>query len=284
MSDSITVADSPRDTNGQQVDENPFVAKAAEEARKPKQLKSDLRASIITGKKVRPIFCLIAGQGGIGKTTFGSQAPDPIFLDTERSVDQIGADRFPTPSTYLEFARQLEFLDKEEHPYKSIVVDTVDALEPLIIQRTCEELRVTSIDQPEKGGGYIHAKGLWRKLLTKMRAMSERFNIILIGHVSTKPFNDPASPISYDCWRLRINEKCADVLKESVDIMLYACIDLTVTKANIKDKKGRAIGTDHIMHTRLAPGYEAKNRFDLEDPLPLEWQALEDGVKEFYTK
>jgi hypothetical protein len=283
MSNSITVAEPP--TNPQTpTDENPFTAQVAEEARKPKPLKPDLRASIITGKKVRPIFCLIGGQGGIGKTTFGSQAPDPIFLDTERSADQVGAHRFPTPSTYLEFALQLDFLDKEEHPYKSIVVDTVDALEPLINQRTCEDLRVSSIDQPEKGGGYIHAKGLWRKLLTKMRAMSERFNIILIGHLSVKPFNDPASPTPYDCWRLRINEKCADVLKESVDIMLYACIDLTVTKASIKDKKGRAIGTDHIMHTRPAPGYDAKNRFDLEDPLPLEWQALEDGVRAFYAQ
>jgi hypothetical protein len=283
MSNSIAAADPPRDTNGQQQDDNPFAEKAAEEARKPK--KPSPLASIITGKRTRPIFCLVYGPPGIGKTTFASQAPTPVYLDTERGSDQVGAARFPTPATYLEFALQLDALDKEEHPYQSIVIDTFDALEPLIVQKACDDLKTDALEKLERGAGYIHAKNLWRRLLTKLRLMSERFNIIMLGHASVKPFNDPSLPAPYDTWKMRINDKCADVIKESVDTILFACLDLEIHKQKITDKKGRAVTSgDHILRTRPAAGYDAKNRFDLEDPILLEWAALESAVKEFYAK
>jgi hypothetical protein len=283
MSNSAPPATAPPTVKTQDV--NPFAAKAAEEAANAKIKKTSLLDTVITGKKVRPIFCVITGAPGVGKSTFASKAPEPVFLDIERGVDQIGSARFPTPTTYLEFAMQLDALDKEEHSFQSIVVDTFDALEPLIVQRTCEDLKVASIEKLDGGAGYIHAKGLWRKLLIKLRTMSERFNIILIGHSSVKPFNDPALPAPYDTWKFRINEKCADAIKESVDTILYACLDVTLTEGKTK-KVGRAIPgeVEHIMHTQPAPGYEAKNRFNLPDPMPLEWLALQASVEAFYKK
>lgn len=270
----------------EQFSENPFSVQAAMEAATEAKAAKKVSplANIITGKKVRPVFVLIIGQPGIGKSTVAAQAPEPVFLDIERGLDQIGAARFPTPATFLEFMVQLDSLDKEEHPYKSIVVDTIDALEPLIVERTLKDLNITSIDAPKGGAGYIHAKMLWRKLLAKLKVMNERFNIILLGHVSVKEFNDPALPTPYNTWSMRLNEKCADVVKESCDTILYACLDITVDKAKITDKKGKGVGNDHVLRTKPAPGYPSKNRYDLSDPLPMEWAALQNEVTAFYNK
>lgn len=283
MNDSIAVADPPRDTNGQQVDENPFVTKATQEARKPRS--ASLLQSVITGKRVRPVLTVLYGGPGIGKTTWASHAPSPIFLPTERGVDQVGATRFPLPRTFEEFYKQLSALDTESHDYQTLVIDTADGLEALIWARVCAEKKVKSIEELKWGDGYTRAKMIWRGLLNQLVDMSERFNVIILAHAHVKTFNDPALPDPYEVWRIRLHDKSAEVLRECCDNILFACYDVELVKDNIKDKKGRGLHSgERIIHTQAGTGYEAKQRFDLPDPMPLEWSAFEKAINDFYAK
>jgi AAA domain len=283
MSNSIAAADPPRDTNGQQQDDNPFEAKASEEARKPKP--ASLLSQIRSGKRVRPILTLLYGPPGIGKSTFASQAPRPIFLPVERSVDQLDVESFPTPRTFEEFYRQVRTLNEEEHSYQTIVIDTADALEALIWARVCAEYKVDSIEKPSYGNGFTRAKTIWRGLLNQLVDMNERFNIVILCHAHIKQFADPALSAPYDTWRIKLHEKSAEVLREMVDNILFACMDVELHKDNIKDRKGKGVvNGDRIIRTSPGTGFEAKNRFNLPDHLPLAWEPFETAVKEFYAK
>ena len=45
--------------------------------------------NIIEGKEKRPLKIVVYGPEGIGKSTFASQFPDPLFIDTEGGTSNL---------------------------------------------------------------------------------------------------------------------------------------------------------------------------------------------------
>lgn len=52
-------------------------------------------ANITTGRDNRPPRLMIYGQEGVGKSTFGANAPAPIFIQTEDGLGEIDCAKFP---------------------------------------------------------------------------------------------------------------------------------------------------------------------------------------------
>src|SRR6058998_2068843 len=100
--------------------ENPFTARlAAPDPAVAGLNKAKSRAGILslitTRKRRRPIYGVIYGPPGIGKSTFGASAPSPIFLQVERGLDQITVPKLPIPKDFAGLYAQIDALDKEEH-------------------------------------------------------------------------------------------------------------------------------------------------------------------------
>jgi hypothetical protein len=51
------------------------------------------------GRITRPPRVIIYGSEGIGKSTFGAEAPRPVFIPTEDGLDGIACARFPLATT-----------------------------------------------------------------------------------------------------------------------------------------------------------------------------------------
>ena len=54
-----------------------------------------LLKSIQRGKQPLPPRLVLYGTEGIGKSTFGSQCPAPVFIQTEDGLAEIDCDKFP---------------------------------------------------------------------------------------------------------------------------------------------------------------------------------------------
>ena len=214
-------------------------------------------AGITNGKMIRPIYGLISGLPGVGKTTLTSQAPNPIYLGLESGTYQLNVSRFPKAETLAEFLEQLRGVAVEKHPFKTIVLDSIDALEPLIWKQVCSEGKVESIS--EYGGGYgqgyLRAMEIWRSILHDLGLLSTRFHVLLTGHVMVKTFQDPNLASGYDRYQLKVNEKAAAVVRESVDLMLF-CTFKTDLIRDRKSKEVRALtdGT-RVMYTEFRPAF-----------------------------
>src|SRR3712207_5274916 len=83
-------------------------------------------SSLVRGKRPQPIRCVLYGVEGIGKSTFGANAPSPIFLGPEDGTSQLDVTRFPAPEQWQEILDAVRVLTVEDHPYKTLVVDTLD--------------------------------------------------------------------------------------------------------------------------------------------------------------
>jgi hypothetical protein len=269
---------------------NPFAERAAQEAAKPR--KASALSLITRQRKRRPFFGVLGGPSGVGKSTFASEADAPIFIPCERGLDQITASKFPTPNTLEEFAAYLDAIDQEAHDFKTLVIDTVDALELLIFDAVIAEARksdkrIKSIE--EVGGGwqkgYFRAREYWQRLLSRLTALSERMNVLLLAHAHLRSVNDPMIGTNYDVWEIKVQQKSAELIKQSVDLILFARLTTAIAKESQKARKGRGlVSGDREMYTQPTTGIEAKNRYDLESPMEFSWAALQDGINRFYDK
>jgi DNA-directed RNA polymerase specialized sigma24 family protein len=66
-------------------------------------------------------------------------------------------------------------------------------------------------------------------------------------------------------------------MREWVDAVLFARHEVVTFERNGKTR-GRSSGA-RVMHTTWTAAYDAKNRFDLPETLPLAWEELEAAVR-----
>jgi hypothetical protein len=190
--------------------------------------------------------------------------------------------RFPQTESIGELLAQVRALQTEKHDFNSVVLDSLDWVEPLIWKAVCDEAKVETIEQAfgGYGKGYVRALDLWRTLLRELSVLNEHMHVLLIGHAQIKSFQDPELPTAYDRYQLKINDKAAALVREAADAVLFARFETELVKTN---GKTRAYGEgNRIMYTESRPGWDAKNRFKLPFVMPLDWKTFGDAIRAFY--
>jgi hypothetical protein len=228
-----------------------------------------------SGKKQKPYFVLIYGPDGVGKSTFGADAPNPIFLCAESGTNHLDVNRFPEPQTFQNVLDMVSELDTSKHNYKTLVVDSLDWLEPLVWKQVCDAGDKKNIEEFGYGKGYVLALSEWQKLIAKLKDLRESMNIVLIGHAEVKTFQDPVLNNGYDRYQLKLNQKAAALFREAVDAVLFATYEVFTRKDG---QKTRAFGEGaRIIFTERRPGHDAKNRMGLPYQIPLSWEDFTES-------
>lgn len=230
--------------------------------------------NISTGKKKIPYKVVIYGAEGIGKTTFASKFPAPVFIDTEDSTARMdGVDRFDGIKTLDEVNLAIETLRTEDHSYQTLVIDTFDKLELMINDKVCEEQKVTGIEAIGYGKGYTYVAEKVNKLLGALDAlrMAKGMNIVIVCHAQMRKFEQPDEMGAYDRWELKLSKKAAPMVKEWADMVLFANYKTFVIKDGSSNK---AQGGKRVMYTTHNPCWDAKNRDGLPDQCEFDFAPI----------
>ena len=235
-------------------------------------------ASLKSTTSLSPPRILAHGVAGIGKSTFASQADRPVFLQTEDGLGNIKVAHFPLARSFDDVMGALAALYSEPHDYKTVVVDSVDWLEPLLWARVCKDNGWGSIEEPGYGKGYIAAIDLWRQYLDGLNALRDErgMTVIQIAHTDIKRFDSPEHE-PYDRYVIKLHARAAALLQEHSDVVLFANYRISTVKSDVgfNKKVTRALGSgERVLYTAERPAFLAKNRYGLPDVLPLDWQAF----------
>jgi hypothetical protein len=233
----------------------------------------------ISTNVAKPPRIALYGPPGIGKTTFAAGAPNPIFILTEDGLGDLEVSHFPVCTTFEEVLECLATLGKEEHDFKTVVIDSLDALELMVWAATCKRLGVPSIETPGYGKGYIEAQNEWRTLFTYITALRDEKGLtsILIAHSAYIHVEDPEHP-AYDTNALKLNKRAAAMTTEYCDAVGFASLKMftKIDETASKEKRARAIGTqERVLRMSVSPSYTAKNRYHMPEIIPLSWEEFE---------
>ena len=86
---------------------------------------------IISGVLTKPIYLVIYGPEGIGKTTFAAQAPTPLFIDTEGGTARMDVRRLPAPTSFTMIQEEIRYVVNNPSVCQTLVLDTADWAERL---------------------------------------------------------------------------------------------------------------------------------------------------------
>lgn len=239
--------------------------------------------AITRGRQRAPMRVVLYGTEGVGKSTWAGDAPSPIFLPVEEGSHHLDVARFPRPTTWGDVLDAVRVLADERHDFKTLVIDTLDALEPILWERVCATRtgdsgkRVTSIEEYGFAKGYIYALDVWRELLERLDVLRiERgMNVIMIAHASLVTIK---SPDTQDWQRhdLKLHHKSSALVREWAEHVLFATVEMATAKINNRTKV--VAHGDRIVHTTSAAGWVAKTRSAAPPTLPLSWSAFADAL------
>lgn len=233
---------------------------------------------------IRPPRILIYGPGGIGKTTFAAGAPDPVFLFTEDGAGALKVNAFPIVQSMDDVMAAIATLYQEEHGFQTLVLDSIDHLEPHIWRAVCQERSVENIEDIGYGKGYVMALDHWHTILDGLEALRRErgMSIILIGHADVKRYDNPTTD-SYDRYQPKLDRRALELVIEDMDAVLFANLE---TRVKVEDlgfgnQKRRGIETGRrILHTSEKPAFRAKNRYGLPAELDLSWASFSAALTE----
>lgn len=236
-------------------------------------------ASVTKGKVNKPPIILVHGKPGTGKSTWASQAPNPLFISFEEGTNHLDVARTPTVEDWIKVINIIGELINDEHDFKTVVFDTVDMMEMLIWKAICQRENVKSIELA--GGGYgkgykIALEEYWSVLVDGMRALRDRRNIgtILLAHSVDREIAT-AQTESY----LRSEPKLHASSSGKIDVADYLIshTDATgfftfkVDTVEGADKRQIAKGgKKRIQNWHPDAAHLAKNRYGITSSLPLE--------------
>lgn len=250
----------------------------ARQQQAPPAKRMDLGA-IVRGKQKAPLRVLLYGTEGIGKSSWANGAPSAVFLCGESGTDDIDCARLPEPSSWEDVKEAIRALTEDEHDHQTLVIDTLDAIEPWCWKAVCDKAGKTDIEAFGFAKGYIAALDEWRVFLAALEKMRRvrGMNVVLIAHSYIKPFKNPEGD-DYDRYEMKLHLKASGLIKEWVDDVLFAHYETFAVK---EDERGRAKGVSsgaRVVETRRTAAWDAKNRHSLPERLPLNWDDFAAAV------
>lgn len=256
----------------------------------------DFLSSIQNKSRNLPSRTLLHAVGKVGKTSWAAHAPGVVFitspgetgLQTLIDAGQISdTPHFPEPESWSDVKGMISSLTEGEHQYKTLVIDTLNGLESMLVQSVCNEhFEGKMVSYNAFGSGAKVTTPEWRGFLASLDRLRQekRMSIVCLCHSKLKPAQIN-SGLNYDRWQPNFTTDAIwDMTFGWFDTVMFAAFDVVVQSESPKATKGKAKGGgSRSMHIGPDPGWFSGSRFRLPDTISM-GDSGEEGWNNFITE
>lgn len=179
----------------------------------------------------------------------------------------------------------------DEHPYRTLVGDTLNGAEQLCHRFICD--RDFDGDWGNKGfasykTGYEVALPEWTRFLNALDKLrvEKKMTIMWLCHTKVKPFKNPTGA-DYDRYQPDVHEKTWSLSHKWADCVLFGNFEVSVKTDKADSKKGKATGGNYrMMYTQRDAAWDAKNRLGLPEEIEMgsspqeAWKNFMEAIKQ----
>jgi hypothetical protein len=224
---------------------------------------------ITRGRRQAAVRGTIYGIEGIGKTTLATQFPAPLVLDTEDGTNHIDVAR-ASIHDWKSLTLALTELAVNAQGYKTIVIDSADWAEKLLIEWLLKTSGKKSIEDFGFGKGYTMVAEHWTRFLASCDVLiGQGINVVFVAHSTVKRTSPPDQTDGFDRYELKLTKQSAPLLREWCDLLLFCTYRTKLVEGSDGRLKAQG-GKERIMHAEHSAAWDAKNRFDLPAEMPME--------------
>lgn len=240
--------------------------------------------NIIRGKQPGAKKVVIYGPEGIGKSTFASRFPAPVFIDTEGSTKDMDVARFEKASSWQMLLDQIEYVRTHPDVCRTLVIDTIDWAEQMCVEAVCARHHKSGIEDFGYGNGYVYVKEEFGRFLNRLSDVVDAgINVVLTAHAQIRKFEQPDELGAYDRWELKLGKKTASqtspLVKEWADMLLFANYKTLSVATDKEGRKHKAQGGSRVMYTSHHPCWDAKNRYGLPEETPFSYEVIRSIIE-----
>ena len=209
--------------------------------------------AVTSGVQDSPVKTVLYGPEGIGKSTFASHFPDPVFIDTEGGTKRLNVKRLPQPTSWAMLLDEVAEVRKGSIPCGTLVIDTADWAERLAIDAVCAKAKVDALEE----------------------VLNTGHNVLILAHAAITKFEQPDAAGSYDRWTMKTTKQVEPLIREWCDMLLFVNYQTVVEKSgSAPNAKNKVTGGRRVMYTTHHPCWDAKNRFGLPDEMPFDYAGI----------
>jgi hypothetical protein len=230
--------------------------------------------NITRGRRQAAVRGTIYGSEGIGKTTLATQFPAPLVLDTEDGTNHIDVAR-ASIHDWKSLTLALTELAVNALGFKTIVIDSADWAEKLLIEWLLKTSGKKSIEDFGFGKGYTMVAEHWTRFLASCDVLiGQGINVVFVAHSTVKRTSPPDQTDGFDRYELKLTKQSAPLLREWCDLLLFCNYRTKLVEGSDGRLKATG-GKDRVMHAEHSAAWDAKNRFDLPAEMPMDIGQLE---------
>lgn len=225
-----------------------------------------------TSAVVQPPRLLVHSYPGTGKTTFGAGNKRAIFVPFEKGLTGVQVNAFPLIKTWQEYLEAIQALGTADarESFDTVVIDTVDWLEPVIHKEVCRVGKQTNIEGFRYGKGYTLSDDYWRQFVRHMDELNDMgYAVLLLAHSSVSK-TTTRNGESYDKVGIKMHKRAVAIVQEWPDAIGYLELENIVVKADGGFSKTHGHVRDSgrvIAHFHGSNNYLSKNRYEgVPDP------------------
>jgi hypothetical protein len=209
----------------------------------------------------------------MGKTSLAATFPNPIFIRVEDGLQSIQEgsrpDAFPKPKTIEDVREQIKTLIREEHDYKTLVIDSVTALDTMLITEivASDPKSPSTINQALGGYGAglsaLAAKHHGIRKACGILSDKKNMNIVFISHADTETIDLPDTD-SYTRYSLRLNKRSVSPYVDESDLVGFLKLETFTRENDNGQAKAMSDGT-RVLVTYATAANISKNRYGITE-------------------